>query len=208
MKRLAHPHEDDVGDAPVARLEFAREKPGLIEDFARRQVAIKPGLPGRTKRAGKRASGLRREAERRATAIMFHQHGLDFFAVVQAKETFRRLPVLRPLQHDGLDGRKHNAARDERFAQLFRQRRHLAGSAEQLFGGRAIELAQAGTASGQSAQRRSPHRQSRRAVTTSRSQISKASRLTRRAPLEGHVGVFDDSGKREKEVRRVLCGWL
>ena len=46
VKRLAHAHEDDVGDPLAARRDFAGEEPGLIEDLAGGEVAAETGLPG------------------------------------------------------------------------------------------------------------------------------------------------------------------
>ena len=74
---------------------------------------------------------------------MLHQHGFDFFAVAQPKETFRGLLVPRPLQSDGLERGERDGAGRERRAQFLGKRRYIGGGAEQLFGCGTVELAQA-----------------------------------------------------------------
>ncbi len=88
--------------AAVSR-ELAREVARLIEDLGRGQVAREAGLTGRAKRARVRAAGLARDADRVAVAVVLHEDGLDFVAVVQAEEALRRLSVARMLDHDGRD---------------------------------------------------------------------------------------------------------
>src|SRR5271165_730224 len=60
VKRLAHSHEDDVGDPFLMLGQPAREEPRLIEDLAGRKISIEATLPGRAEGTGERAAGLRR----------------------------------------------------------------------------------------------------------------------------------------------------
>ena len=60
---LAHSHEHDVRDALRRRVLRARD---LLDDLARRELTLEPGLTGRTERAAHRAPGLRRYTDGRA----------------------------------------------------------------------------------------------------------------------------------------------
>ena len=87
--RLAHPHEDAVVD----RLDPA-EVERLVEDLRRGQVPAELHLPGRAERAGERAAGLGRDADRPAAVAVAHQHRLDRLAVGGVEERLHRA-VLR-----------------------------------------------------------------------------------------------------------------
>ncbi len=140
VERFAHAHEDHIGDLLSARGELAREEARLVEDLGRAEIPRESGLAGRAERARERASGLRRDADRRAVPRVLHEHRLDFFAVVQAKESFGRLIVAAALHDDGLDRRERQPALRQRRPQLFGQRRHLADVLRQFFVGGAVNL--------------------------------------------------------------------
>ena len=89
-QRLAHPHEDDVGDASgPARDLAAGQRPGagddLLDDLGGGHVALEAALAGGAERAGHPAAGLARDAHGDAVGVA-HQHGLDQRAVEEAPQ--------------------------------------------------------------------------------------------------------------------------
>ncbi len=100
-QRLAHPHEDDVGDPLVGMLRLAEltgadEGVGandLIDDLGGGHVACEPGLAGGAERAVHAASGLARHAQRDAARVA-HQHRLDEGAVVQLPQELDRVAAV------------------------------------------------------------------------------------------------------------------
>ena len=83
--RLAHAHEDHVGDpAGTARHLVARERAGagddLLDDLGGRHVALQAALAGGAERAGHAAAGLAGDAHGDPARVA-HQHRLDQRAV-------------------------------------------------------------------------------------------------------------------------------
>src|ERR1700676_1437665 len=143
VKRLAHPHEHDVGNALILLLQFTCEEARLVEDLDGAEIARKTRLARRAEPALEGAAGLARDADGGPPAEMFHADGFDFMAVVQPEETLRRLPVVRA----------PNGARLERFepevlgskccAKIGRQYRNRIESVNQFLVRGAVELRQA-----------------------------------------------------------------
>ena len=93
VERFAHAHKDHVRDAPVAaeRRRRALDMPDLLEDLARRQVALEPHAARRTKGAAHAAADLRGDAHRdpaaRAALRLVHDRDrLDERAVVESDD--------------------------------------------------------------------------------------------------------------------------
>ena len=116
--RLAHAHEDRVGD-----LGGAAEVQRLVEDLPGGEVAAEAHRAGGAERARQRASRLRAEAYRAAPVAVAHQHRLDRQPVVGAEERLDRA-VARAclaLEHE----RRERDALCELRAQRRRQVGHL-----------------------------------------------------------------------------------
>src|SRR5436853_6037602 len=96
-------------DALAAGDELALPVADLIDDLADGEIAHETHLAGGAERAGHRAAGLRREADRVARAVMRHEHRLDVMTVVQPKErlaclTIRALDLVRELDGAPAEG--------------------------------------------------------------------------------------------------------
>ena len=87
MERLAHPHDDDVGQLLLFALEASGEIKNLSGDFAGGQVPRQAHLPGCAERAIHRAAGLRRDTDRIPIAVA-HQDRLDFRLIAQREKVF------------------------------------------------------------------------------------------------------------------------
>ena len=97
-QRLAHAHEDEVGDAR-SRVEGPAHRRQLADDLSRRQVANEAHGPGEAERAGEAASDLDGEAEGEPVPVG-HEDGVDPGAVGQAKD---ELLAAVPGRDDALD---------------------------------------------------------------------------------------------------------
>ena len=109
VQRLAHAHEDEVGDVVDARAvgrlprfaaQFAGEVQHLGDDLAGGEVAVEAHLPRRAEGAAIGAARLGRDADRRAGAALAaggieHQHRLDQATVGQLQQNLARAPVFR-----------------------------------------------------------------------------------------------------------------
>ena len=89
-ERLAHAHEDDVGDATgTAGHLAARHRPGpgddLLDDLGGRHVALQTAHAGGAERAGHAAAGLAGDADGGAVGVA-HQDRLDEGAVEELPE--------------------------------------------------------------------------------------------------------------------------
>ena len=103
-QRLAHAHEDDVGQPARAAVDLAVGHGGrggdrLADDLGSRQVARQAALPGRAEGAGHPAAGLAGDADRRPVGIA-HEHALDEGAVVQPPEGLAGAAVVGGLVPD------------------------------------------------------------------------------------------------------------
>ncbi len=78
--RLAHPHEDDVREAPGAGL--LHRSHDLLDDLAGGELALEARLAGRAEAAAHGAPGLRGDADRGAVGVV-HEDGLHEGAVVE-----------------------------------------------------------------------------------------------------------------------------
>ncbi len=107
--RLAHPHEDDVGEPPRGRLRQAPglspSPPDLRGDLARRQVPVQTHLAGGAERAPHRASRLGRHANRHAVGVA-HDDGFDDAARIQAQERLARSPGVGDALLEHLDAQR------------------------------------------------------------------------------------------------------
>ena len=97
-QRLAHAHEDDVGDNAVVAVAVAVEQflgePDLNDDFAGGEVAVKARVSGGAEGTSQRAAGLRGDAE--SAAIIFRdEDGFDAVAAVVAENPFARAVACR-----------------------------------------------------------------------------------------------------------------
>ena len=98
--RLAHAHEDHVGDpARAARDLAARQRPGagddLLDDLGGRHVALQAALAGGAERAGHAAAGLAGDAHGGAVGVA-HQHRLDERAVEELPQRLAGGAACRP----------------------------------------------------------------------------------------------------------------
>src|SRR5207245_8180255 len=93
--------------------------------LARREVPDEPHLAGRAERAGHRATGLRRNADGVARAVMRHEHGLDPMAIVELQQDLARLAIGARLLDDRLDAGPAERG-GERGAQALREIGELA----------------------------------------------------------------------------------
>ena len=118
-QRLAHAHEDDVGD----RLAWHIEAQHLLDDLARLEVASEAELARDAKDAAHGATCLCRDADRLAATLVgrggLHFHHLDLLAVVQLQQQLGGEAVNRAQPSDLL-----RAARFEAVAQLRRKVGH------------------------------------------------------------------------------------
>ena len=90
-ERLAHPHEDDVGQALPVRGQAARGVADLVDDLGGLEVAGEAQLAGRAERAADGTAGLARDAQRVPLALppagrIVHEDRLDESAVGQSME--------------------------------------------------------------------------------------------------------------------------
>ena len=118
-RRLAHPHEDDVGD--IDRRIEQPHLPHLAGDLVDLEVSLEAHRPGRAECARERASGLRRDAERHPP-IVGNRDRLDPLAIGKGEEKFRR-PIDRFLPDGELEARDRERLR-ERLPHPGRQLRH------------------------------------------------------------------------------------
>ena len=144
-ERLAHAHEDDVGDGA-----FAGEVQHLGDDLAGAEVAAEALLAGGAEDAAHRAAGLRRDADGGAAAragrvagavgVVVHPHGLDRRAAAEAEQHLRRPPVV------GLGAGEHGRraervgrgeARAQRAREVGHRRERGRASAQRPAGGAA-----------------------------------------------------------------------
>ena len=93
-QRLAHAHEDHVGDATRTAGDLAaRHRAGtgddLLDDLGGRHVALEAALAGRAERAGHAAAGLAGDADGGAVGVA-HQHRLDEGAVEELPQRLAR----------------------------------------------------------------------------------------------------------------------
>ena len=98
-ERLPHAHEDDVRQPHRIAAEDAvtrrpRGKANLLDDLGGRQVPREAHLPRRAERAGHPATGLARDAQRRALRVL-HEHRLDLDPVVQGPQRLDRRALVR-----------------------------------------------------------------------------------------------------------------
>ena len=98
--RLAHAHEDDVGDparpaGDLAAGERPRAGDDLLDDLGGRHVALQPALAGGAERAGHAAAGLRGDAHRDPVGVA-HQHRLDQRAVEEPPQRLAGRARCRP----------------------------------------------------------------------------------------------------------------
>ncbi len=118
QERLSHAH--------VHRVIHGLEPPEvqrLVEDLRRRQVAPEAHRARRAERAGQRAAGLRREAERAAPVAVAHENRLDRVPVVRVEEHLHG-PVARLALRDDLQRRERHRL-GESGTQRLRERGHL-----------------------------------------------------------------------------------
>src|SRR4029077_3903504 len=87
-QRFAHPHENDMRDAPVA-VERSTGFENLIDDFACREISLETQYRGGAKGAAKTAAHLRRNTKRQPARLR-NQHAFDAGAVTETEEKFDR----------------------------------------------------------------------------------------------------------------------
>ena len=84
-QRLAHAHEDDVGQARALRRHHRGGCADLVNNLRGGQVAVQTALAGSAERTRHAAARLGRNAQRGAVRVA-HEHGLQQDPVVQAPQ--------------------------------------------------------------------------------------------------------------------------
>ena len=90
QQRLAHAHEDDIGDhaPPVCKIaQRPVREPDLADDLGRAEVPVEALLRGGTKAAVQRTAGLRGDTER-AAALFRDEHRLDGVVGIDPEQPF------------------------------------------------------------------------------------------------------------------------
>ena len=87
-QRLAHAHEDDIGQPLAETSQPLPPEADLVDDLGNLEVALEAELAGGAERTADGTPGLAGDADRRsrpaATASrVTHQHGLDQTAIVE-----------------------------------------------------------------------------------------------------------------------------
>jgi hypothetical protein len=113
--RLPHAHEHDVGQPPGPGVLHGPHH--LLDDLARGELSLEPGLAGGAEAARHGAARLGGDAHRRALGVV-HEHRLDEGAVVQAPEPLHRVPAVGGRHELRLEGERqrvgHPVAHGER----------------------------------------------------------------------------------------------
>ncbi len=138
-QRLAHAHEDDVGQVAAAPRQAPGGMANLIDDLGRFQVAAEAQLSGGAERAADRAAGLAGDAQRVSLAVkrpsrpgiatrrIVHQHRFDERAVEQEVERLLSVTAVGDLDFV-LDDRVDAERLVDPSLQRGGQRLQLAGS--------------------------------------------------------------------------------